>query len=138
MFLTIPDLNASLQAEIRELLSRFSEAIVIEHCLTAEAEIESYLGRRYHIRPLLELEGAERNKLLLAIARDIAIYRLYHLHESIPNIRVKRYDDALRLLRDLATGLISLPGAEAAPPPEKPSPEADTIGYGSRQPRPPL
>ncbi len=138
MFLTISDISASLHNEVRDLLARWSEAIILEHCATSESEVESYLSRRYHIRPELEKTGDDRHKLLLAIARDIAIYRLYHLSESIPNIRVKRYDDSIKTLDNLAKGIITMPGIPAAPDPETGTPDANAISWGGKKPRPAL
>lgn len=138
MFLSKTDLSPSLYPQIRDLIARYSDAIILEHCATAESEIESYLGQRYDIRPELEKTGTDRHKLLLQIARDIAIYQLYQLAETIPSIRVKRYDDAIRLLNDIATGKIIMPGVASAPPPEAGTPASEQIEYGGRTPRAPL
>lgn len=138
MFLTKEDLSPSLYPEIRTLLARSSDAIILQHCATAEQTIESYLSRRYHIRPELDKIGANRNDLLLQIARDLAIYYLYQLAETIPAIRVKNYDNAMEILRDYANGTINLPGVPAAPEPEEGTPDSQGVSYGSRPPRAPL
>lgn len=138
MFISIADLSIALYREVQELIARYSEATVLENCMTAESEIETYLCRRYNIRTELEKQGDSRHKLLLQIARDIAIYRLYQLSESIPQIRVKRYDDAIRLLKDIASGDITMPGVPAAESPEEGTPDAKMISYGGMKQRPPF
>lgn len=138
MFLQITDLSVSLYPEIRDLLARYSDTVILAHCATAESEIESYLSQRYNIRPELEKVGDARHKLLLQIARDIAIYHLYQLAETMKNSVVKRYDDAIRLLNDLAKGKIIMPGVPSAPLPETGTPTGDQIGHGGRTPRAPL
>jgi phage gp36-like protein len=135
MFIEKVDLSTSLFPEIRDILARYSDTIILSHCATAESEIESYLSQRYDIRPELEKTGNDRHKLLLQIGRDIAIYHLYQLAETIKNSVVKRYDDAIRLLDDIAKGKIILPGVASAPPPEAGTPAGDQIAFGSRTPR---
>jgi phage gp36-like protein len=132
MFLSITDLSTSLYPEVRDLLARYSETVVLEHCATAESTVLSFLAARYDIAPELAKTGTERHKLLLSIARDIAIYELYQLAETLPAKVVKRHDDARALLRDMAKGLVVLPAVPPAPVSETPS-GADSIGYGSRR-----
>lgn len=116
MFITKPDLGHTLYPEIRDLLARFSEAVITEKCSVAESEIETWLAAKYHIRPELEKIGNARNSLLMQTAVDMAIYHLYALAGTvIPNIRVKRYEDAIERLKYLATGKILLAGVPATP-----------------------
>jgi phage gp36-like protein len=138
MFITSPDLSTGVYPEIKQQLARFDEIIILRNCAQAESELESYLSRRYLIRPELEKTGDARNALLVMACRDIAIYHLYTLAETMPNKVVKRYDDAIRLLKDYANGIISLVGVPAAPAPVETSPDAGQIGYGGRPPRPAL
>lgn len=138
MFITSPDLSTGLYPEIKQLLARFSETVILIACKTAESEVESYLSKRYLIRPELEKPTEERDHLLVMICRDIAIYHLYAVAETIPDKVEKRYDDAIRILEDYATGKMILVGVPAAPKPETGTPEADQVGFGGRPPRAPL
>lgn len=138
MFLEKKDLSDSLDHGIRDMLAKHSESVVLSHCATAESVVESYLSRRYLIRPELEKTGNDRNKMLLSVARDLAIYYLYSNSEQIPAIRVKNYDNAIKILDDFKSGDIMLPGVPAAPGPEEGSPDANAISYGGRPPRAPL
>lgn len=131
MFLTITDLSTTLYPEVRDLLARYSEAVVLAHCATAESTIVSFLAPRYDILPVLAVTGGQRHGLLLSIARDLAIYDLYQLAETLPNKVVKRYDDAMKLLREMATGLIVMAGVPPAPIEEIPG-GGDGVAYGSR------
>ena len=131
-FITKPDLGGTIQIEIRDLIARFSDAIIAEKCAVAEAEIETWLCAKYEIRPELEKTGTSRNQLLVQTAADIAIYHLYVLAgTAIPNLRVKRYDDAIKRLEWLAKGTIILPGVAAAPIEGENAPLVGNVLWGS-------
>jgi phage gp36-like protein len=71
----------------------------------ADAEINGYLMGRY-VLPL-----ASTPKILVGLACDIARFRLFE-DRATEHVRT-RYDDALKYLRDVARGQISL-GLDAA------------------------
>lgn len=137
MFLTIADLDASLYPEITSLLTRYGQTVALAHLATAEGEIEAYLSVRFNIRPELEKAGSARHKLLLPIARDLAIYHMYSLAETIPAHRTKRYDQGIKMLELMSEGKISLPGVDPAPLPDEPV-LTGNIGWGSAPRRPSL
>lgn len=66
----------------------------------AEAEVDSYISVRYAI-PLASVPD-----IVKSMTADIARYRLYDT--EVPEIVEKRYDAALRLLRDVAARRASL------------------------------
>jgi phage gp36-like protein len=81
----------------------------------ASAEIEGYLSTRYRL-PLQDETGAPFTAvpmLLVRCACDIAIYRLQTLRpaDDIQDAR-RRYEDVVKLLKALACGEVSLPGAK--------------------------
>lgn len=81
---------------------------------TAQGEVDGYLQERYTI-PLNPVPA-----LILGACRDITIYNLYSRKmEELPETRQKRYDNAVKLLTKLATGVISL--GVATPPEENAS-----------------
>lgn len=89
------------------------DSAVVEQAITdASAEIDSYLGTRYSV-PLTTTPDAVKSA-----CADIARYRLA---DERPLEEVsKRYDAAIRFLRDVATGRASLgiqEGQEAQPAP---------------------
>jgi len=83
--------------------------VVTEKIQDADAEIDSYCAKRYEVpfNPVPEII----NKLSV----DIALYDLYGRRQDILNENVqKRYDDAIKFLKDVAKGLAEIP---ATPPP---------------------
>lgn len=77
----------------------------------ADAEIDSYCGSRY--TPPFSPVPVMIRKLSV----DIAIYNLHTRRAiiKVPEERQKRYENAIRFLRDVSKGLISL-GADAPVP----------------------
>lgn len=133
-FITTLDFSAAIFREIRENITRFSDTLLLQSSLRAEQEIIIRLSARFNIAPELAKTGSDRNAMLIGICVDIAVYHLYKTQETIPNIRVKAYDDAIDLLKDLANGLANLPGVEAAPT-EGENAIVGTIAWGSRRKR---
>lgn len=68
----------------------------------ADAEIEGYCAKRYTV-PFNPVPG-----IIAKLSVDIAIYNLYSRRSVMPDIRQKKYDDAVRLLRDIAKGVANL------------------------------
>lgn len=75
----------------------------------ADDEIDSYCGGRYSV-PFVTIPG-----IIKKISVDIAIYNLYARRKGAPDDRKIRYDAAVRLLRDVSRGLVTL-GADAPSP----------------------
>ncbi len=137
MFLTKADLTTNITPEITALLTRYSEAVVDAHLVTAISTIRTYLAPRYDIGPELEKTGDARYGLLLNMGKDIAIYLLYSIAETTPAIRIKRYDEAMMMLKALARGEAALDGV----PPvviDPITPIAGGIAFGSNPRRPSL
>ncbi len=74
----------------------------------ADAEIDSYLATRYAL-PL-----ASTPVVVLRLASDIARYRLYD--DAAPNQVRVRYDDAVSLLKRIASGDVQLAGSTLLAP----------------------
>lgn len=84
----------------------------------ADAEIDSYAGSRYAI-PLSPVPVMIRK-----LSVDIAIYNLFNRRSlNLPDARLARYENAIRFLRDLAKGLVSM-GADAPAEPDDGLPQA--------------
>ena len=81
--------------------------VVARALIDTDAMIDGYLAARYSL-PLAEVPP-----LLSDLAQTIAIWKL-HRFEPDPKI-AKDYDNALRLLRDIASGAVRLPIAGAEP-----------------------
>lgn len=88
----------------------------------ADAEIDSYCGIQYDV-PF----SAPAPAMVRKLSVDIAIYNLYSRRgDVIPDERKERYNSALRFLRDVAKGIISL-GADSPAPDDEGGPKATTI-----------
>ncbi|NPU85551.1 MAG: DUF1320 domain-containing protein [Syntrophaceae bacterium] len=87
----------------------------------ADAEIDGYCGARYTV------PFSPAPVMIRKISVDLAIYNLFSRRSAvkIPEERQKRYDNAVRFLRDVSRGLISL-GADAPAEPDSGLPRAST------------
>lgn len=102
------------QSELIQLTDRTGSAIAIDDTVLnqaladADAEIDGYLMGRYAL-PLPSLP-----KILIGVGCDIARYRLYD--DRATEQVTKRYDDAIKLLKMVGEGKLSL-GINAASQP---------------------
>lgn len=99
--------------ELAQLTDRTNGAVVDVAVLgralaDADAEIDSYLATRYTL-PL-----ASTPPMLVRLAADIARYRLFD-DRTTEAVR-QRYQDAVSLLKRLASGEVRLDGAATPPP----------------------
>lgn len=85
------------------------DIIINQAIADADAEIDSYCGNR-HTVPFSAVPA-----IIEKMSVDIAIYNLYSRRKGAPEDRQKRYDNAIRFLRDVSKGAVSL-GADAPPP----------------------
>ena len=82
------------------------DTVVLARALAdADAEIDSYLAVRYTL-PL-----ASTPVLLVRMAGDIARYRLYD--DGVPDTVRQRYEDAVSLLKRMASGEVKVAGSTA-------------------------
>ena len=86
----------------------------------ADAEIDSYCGTRH------ELPFDPVPVMVRKLSVDIAIYNLYARRKGVPEDRQKRYDNAVRFLRDVSIGKATL-GADAPAEDSAGGPEATTV-----------
>lgn len=93
-------------------------SVITRAVADADAEIDSYCGSRYTV-PFSPVPVIIRK-----FSVDMAIYNLFSRRSlKIPEERQKRYENAIRFLRDLAKGLISL-GADSPSEPSDGLPQA--------------
>jgi phage gp36-like protein len=79
------------------------EEIVAAAIADADEEIDGYVGSRHRV-PLSPVPGIIRKQSV-----DIALYNLHARRKrDIPELRQKRYDNAIRFLEQVAKGTISL------------------------------
>ena len=85
------------------------DSIIMKNISEADGEIDSYCKKKYNLpfNPVPEII----NKLSV----DIAIYNLYSRRQDLTNeVVIKRYDDAIKFLKDIARGLVEI-SAESPP-----------------------
>jgi len=85
----------------------------------ADAQIDSYCGTRYEV-PLSPVPVVVRK-----LSVDIAIYNLYARRKGVPEDRQKRFEDAIRFLKDVSKGIATLGADEPADDTDS-GPEATT------------
>lgn len=115
-------------AEIAQLTDRVAGAVIDASVVNAaladaDALIEGYLAARY------ALPVAPVPALLTRLAGDIARY-LLHGTSAREKVR-EAYEDALRVLRDLADGRATLAGAAAAPASQTPAAPGGRPAYSA-------
>ncbi|MFH1984125.1 MAG: DUF1320 domain-containing protein [Pseudomonadota bacterium] len=95
--------------------------VVTRAIADADGEIDAYCGKRYAV-PFSTVPAIIRK-----LSVDMAIYNLFARREGAPDDRSKRYDSAIRLLRDVGKGAVSL-GADDpdGTPPETNAPQMST------------
>lgn len=91
------DLSAEEAAAATAAASALVEAID-----NADSMIDGYAASRYQT-PFNPLP-----RLIHVISLDIAIYNLYSRRENVPEIREKRYKDAVKLLDRLVDGKLTI------------------------------
>jgi phage gp36-like protein len=87
------------------------DAVISQAISDADEEIDGHLGGRMTV-PLSPVPG-----ILKKYSVDIAIYNLFaRRHDSIPEIRKERYENAVKFLGKVAEGKISLGQSDPTEP----------------------
>jgi hypothetical protein len=122
MFLTVPELNTHLYAEIVDTISEANDDIPSAAIAAAIDEAKGYMSR-YDTAALFAAEGTERHNYLLLIIKDIACWHFIIL--SNPGIdwesRKVRYDAAIKWLQGVQMGKIIPEGFPIKEPTERQS-----------------
>lgn len=111
-FITTEDYNASIHQEILDAVIR-SDATIVEIVEDrAIAEMRGYMSRRYDCDKIFSAEGEQRHQLVLMMAIDITIYHLFCIHNPrmMSEIRVERYERAIKWLEGVRDGNITVDG----------------------------
>jgi phage gp36-like protein len=108
-----------------EGLGEVNQDRVDEAIAAADGEIDAYLGGRYSV-PLSSVP-----EVVKKLSADIAVYNLYsRVVDEIPETRAGRYKAAIKLLENIAKGVVSL-GVDPAPSaPTDSSAETNTAADG--------
>lgn len=96
-------------------LGVIDQTIVDQAIADADAAIDSYLGEKYVV-PLNPVPDIARK-----LSVDIAVYNLYSRRGRVTDTTEKRYDDAVKILRDVLKSGAGIPGAVKAEGPARDS-----------------
>lgn len=81
----------------------------------AISDASGYLNERYDAAVIFDQRGSERNASVVKKICDIALYNIHSRTnpKAIPDLRVKRHDDAIRWLKQVNQAQISPVGLPA-------------------------
>jgi len=117
-YCTLTDITKQLpEAVIRSLTDDtltgdIDETVTAEAIADADAEIDAWAGGRYLV-PFNPVPDVIRK-----ISTDISIYNLFSRRDTDPpEVRKDRYRASVKLLENIAKGLVTIGAAEAEAPP---------------------
>ena len=107
-FLTDEDYLSLIKTEIRTVVTDGSGTVQGAAELAAQELMEGYLRQRYNTTAVFSATGANRNPLIVMYMCDIALYEMHSRinPRQMPDIRVKRYDDAVAWLKAVQKGTV--------------------------------
>ena len=122
-FLVKADFSSAIHTEILDAMTRNDDTIVDVAIDTAITEMKGYLTARYDVDAIFNTTGTGRHPVILAFAKDIALYHLHCVHNpnKLPEMRTKRYERAMEWLKSVNALKINpdLPTATIAEPDKK-------------------
>jgi phage gp36-like protein len=116
MYLNINDLKKGIRGEVLHTIIR-DEENAMQAVAEATAEVLAYLSARYDIEkeflktPPQPDQTDDRITMVVKLTRDIALYNCFNIANpvSIPENRVKAFDDAVKFLRDCQAEKAAIP-----------------------------
>lgn len=120
-FIELSDYDSTIHKDILDSLLRgdaSENSTIIEDCqMQAIAEMKSYMNKTYDVEKIFGAQGNERHPLVLMIAKDIATYHIFCIHNpyKMSQIRKDRYERAIDWLKGVAKGDITIDGAPRLP-----------------------
>ena len=120
-FITLDDYDSTIHRDILDSLVRVGaedNTRIIDDCeMQAIAEMKSYMHKTYDVEKIFTAEGKARHPLILMMAKDIATYHIFCIHNpyKMSQIRKERYERAIDWLKGVARGEITIDGAPRLP-----------------------
>lgn len=120
-FIQLSDYDSTIHKDILDSLLRgdaSENSSIIEDCqMQAIAEMKSYMNKVYDVEKIFGAQGNERHPLVLMMAKDIATYHIFCIHNpyKMSQIRKDRYERAIDWLKGVAKGDITIDGAPRLP-----------------------
>ncbi|MEZ5017351.1 MAG: phage protein Gp36 family protein [Flavipsychrobacter sp.] len=107
-FLTEQDYKTVLKQDFKALILEGDAATQTDAELKAQAEMSTYLRKRYDVAQIFNKVGTERNYNIVMLLTDMVIYHIYSSRtpRNIPELRLDRYDYATKMLTRMSDGTI--------------------------------
>ena len=108
MFITEEDYRVVIGESALRIVTQSSEEVRSNAEQVAMEEVAGYLRPKYDTAAIYAAQGAERNRQVVMVVADVA---LYHMVSALPQkmgseVRRERYQQALRWLEGVAAGRI--------------------------------
>lgn len=96
--------------------SQNDEEIIDQIELTQIAVIKTYLGTRYDVNTIFDEDSPIENEVLKEILAKLVLYKLIRRNAArkVPNDYKEQFDEAMKTLKEIATGIILLDGVPPA------------------------
>lgn len=102
MYLAQADIEKGIYPEILNVLTR-NEGNIDTAIAEAIEEVKAYLTARYNVDEEFAKTGNARNKLVVKLVREVALYNCYKISNPVnmPESRVQIYKDTIAFLKDV-------------------------------------
>jgi phage gp36-like protein len=138
MYLNIDDLKKGIRGEVLSVITR-EEENAAQAITEAMAEVESYLSARYDIAAELAKtpESDGRLTMVVKLVRDIALYNCHNISAPVtmPENRVKSYENAVKFLRDCQAEKANIPGLQRLNANDDGTTSSNYVSYTSSSPK---
>lgn len=96
--------------------SQNDDEIIDQIELTQIAIIKTYLGTRYDVNTIFDEDSPIENEVLKEILAKLVLYKLIRRNAArkVPNDYKEQFDEAMKTLKEIATGIIRLDGVPPA------------------------
>ena len=96
--------------------SQNDDEIIDQIELTQIAIIKTYLGTRYDVNTIFDEDSPIENEVLKEILAKFVLYKLIRRNAArkVPNDYKEQFDEAMKTLKEIATGIIRLDGVPPA------------------------
>lgn len=96
--------------------SQYDDSIIEQIELTQIAIMQTYLGTRYNVALIFATTSPIENEVLKEILAKLVLYKLVRRNAArkVPTDYKGQFDEAMKTLTQIATGVIKLAGVPAA------------------------
>jgi hypothetical protein len=131
-FIELADLQKYIYDDVLDGMLEDNDGRVDSAINEGLSEVRSYLSSRYNVEAAFAKTGTARHPMLVRIAKDVVMYHLHSMLETMPALRAKKYDDAREDLNRINRGRVNLDGEQLVVPENSTGLD---VGYGGNLPR---